>query len=122
MPEFVDLKRKLTEDQRSLLTQIWVHYLEKGQWILRRKLRYLYRNLGKEGVETGFQNPLGGTVVHEVRENGLEKYRLTILGVLLSDRGEEAENLLARYLGYVRNEFQRIPTSLRLRMGTPRLH
>jgi hypothetical protein len=93
MPEFVDLKKKLTKDQRSLLSE--THYLEAGEWILRRKLRYLQRQLGREGVETAFQNPLGGTVVHEARGNGLEKYRLTILGVLLSDRGEEAEHLMA---------------------------
>lgn len=117
MPRFLDLKNKLTEDQRSLLTEIWAHHLETGQWILGRKLRHLYRNLGREGVETAFQDPLGGTVVQEARESGLEKYRLTILGVLLSDRGEEAERLLARYLSYVRDEFQRDPDITQIRSG-----
>lgn len=52
MPDFEDLKGRLTDDQRSLLTAIWENYLETGQWILGRKLRYLFRNLGREGVET----------------------------------------------------------------------
>jgi hypothetical protein len=109
MLDFDDLKVRLTENQRLLLTEIWTHYLATGQWILRRRLHYMFRSLGREGVESALQNPLGGAVVYRATENGLDKYRLTILGVLLSDRGEEAEHLLARYLDYVRGEFQRDP-------------
>ncbi len=115
MANFEDLKGRLTDDQRALLTAIWDYYLVKGQWMLQRHLHVLFQPLGKAGVQAAFKSRLGGTVVFEGTENGLKDYRLTILGVLLSDRGEKVQQLLGKYLSFVRDEFQRNPDITQIR-------
>ncbi|HYL79157.1 MAG TPA: hypothetical protein VEU07_00005, partial [Candidatus Acidoferrum sp.] len=52
---------------------------------------------------------LGGGVVSECQEDEEECYRLTFLGVLLADQGRESEELLVRYLTFVRDRFRTDP-------------
>jgi hypothetical protein len=58
---------------------------------------------------------LGGSVVYEVGYGVAEAYELTLLGVLLSDRGGRAESLLVRYLEYVQGEFDRDPEIIQIK-------
>ncbi len=51
----------------------------------------------------------GPSLVRAYRDEGKEYYRLTFLGVLLADSGVEAEDLLVRYLEYVRDRYRSDP-------------
>jgi hypothetical protein len=46
---------------------------------------------------------LGANIICGIEEDDEDCYRLTFLGVLLTAQGEESEELLARYLEYVRS-------------------
>lgn len=94
-----DLRAGLTGQERAVLTAIWGYHVQKGKWIPRRVLHVQFS--GKAAVRPALQ-ALGGSVVFESRDDGQEVYKLTLLGVLLSDEGLEAQRLLSRYLDWVR--------------------
>ena len=93
------LRTNLTEQHRALLTATWRYYPDKDKWIPRRAL-----HVGSGGKATvrGALQALGGSVAFESRENAQEVYKLTLVGVLLSDAGLEAQQLLVRYLAWAR--------------------
>lgn len=102
------LRAQLTDDQRALLTAIWDYCQQKNQWIPRQVLHGTFQALGKAGVRNALHQ-LGGSIVFESREDGKERYKLTALGSLLTDQGQEAERLLIRYLGYIREQYRSNP-------------
>lgn len=113
MDDLNNLRAKITSEQRAILTAIWDYHLEKREWIRRRVLHHRFRELGKAGVRALLKE-LGGSVVFEVGSGEHEQYRLTLLGVLLSDQGQEGEDLLVKYLEYVRGQFNTNPEILRV--------
>ena len=96
-----DLRRRLTDEQRAILSAIWEHYRDRDRWILRRAL---HQRFGKQLVRSSLEQ-LGGSIFFESQEAGREVYCLTFLGILLTDQGEETEELLTRYLDYIRGHF-----------------
>jgi len=103
--ELDSLRRRLTDDQRAILNAIWGHYRDRGEWIPCRDLHHLF---GKPAV-LACLGQLGANVICGLEDDGDEYYRLTFLGVLLTDQGEESEDLLARYLEYIRNRYSNDP-------------
>lgn len=96
------IRGKLTEFQREVLNFIWEHYCQQNQWIV---TRVLHHKFDRSRVLPAL-NQLGGSIVLQARTtDGKERYKLTFLGVLLTDRGVEAEKLLIKYLNYVREQF-----------------
>lgn len=89
-----------------ILTAIWDQYCENGEWILRRVLHHRFQ---KSPTRSALER-MGGSIVFESLSNGLELYQLTLLGVLLTDKGRQAEDLITAYLGYVRDKFLNDPT------------
>jgi uncharacterized protein (TIGR02391 family) len=100
MAAVTDLRERLTEQQRAVLNRISEYYLAHGKWIPRRVLHYECG--GKAAVRSALEE-LGGSITMESRDDGNETYRLTsLIGVLLSEAGEEVRRLLVLYLGWVR--------------------
>ncbi len=105
-PVLADLRKRLTEDQRRVLNAVWEYYRDHNKWI---SARLLHHQMRKEFVLATIA-PLGGTVILKNFEApGKEYYELTILGVLLSDYGFDAEELLVRYFDYIRSQFMQNP-------------
>lgn len=100
------LRERLTADQRAVLNAIWDHYLAHNQWVPRR---LLHQRFGKPAALATLEQ-LGENIICEARDNGKDYYRLTFLGVLLTDQGEESEELLVRYLEYVRDRCKTNPS------------
>jgi hypothetical protein len=92
-------RERLTAQERAILNTTWEHYRDRNQWI---RCRALDQQFGKAGVQACL-GQLGANIISRMEDDGEEYYRLTFFGVLLTDQGEEAEELLARYLEYVRN-------------------
>lgn len=100
------LRERLTADQRAVLNAIWDHYLAHNQWVPRR---LLHQRFGKPAALSILEQ-LGENIICETRDDGKEYYRLTFLGVLLTNPGEESEERLVRYLEYVRDRCKADPT------------
>jgi len=103
--ELDSLRRRLTDDQRAILNATWEHYRDRGEWI---PCRVLYHLFGKATV-LACLGQLGANVICGMEDDEEEYYRLTFLGVLLTAQGEESEQLLARYLEYVRKRYEDDP-------------
>jgi hypothetical protein len=100
------IRKRLTNDQRAILNAIWECFRDQNEWILRHALD---QRFGKATVRACLDR-LGDSVMREIEDDGGEYYRLTFLGVLLTDQGEESEQLLARYLEYVRKRSKSDPS------------
>ena len=98
-------RERLTAEERAILNTTWDHYRDRNEWI---PCRTLHHRFGKAGVQACL-GQLGANVISRMEDDGGEYYRLSFLGVLLTDQGEEAEQLLARYLEYVHNRFRDDP-------------
>jgi hypothetical protein len=100
-----ELRGRLTGEQRSVLSAVWEHYRDQGEWILRSTLDQRFG----VGALHDVLEALGPSIVGELEEDGRQGCRVTFLGVLLTDQGSEAEQLLARYLEYVRDRWRTDP-------------
>ena len=105
------LRSQLTDDQRAILNAIWEHYeKETGdkRWIRTRLLHHRFGATGSTIVPTALKQ-LGGSYAYEQGYGADKLYQLTLLGVLLTDQGREAAELLARYLEHVQERFSSDP-------------
>ncbi len=84
-----------------MLNEIWKYYAERKGWIPCRALHGKFR---KDIVRSTLRE-IGGAIVYESREDGTERYKLTFLGILLTNEGQQTEILLVRYLAYIRERF-----------------
>lgn len=105
MADLENLRAQLTPVQRDILNAIWDFHRERAEWIT---ARVLHHRFSKEAVRSALQE-LGGRIAYEARDAGKERYGLTLLGLLLTDQGEEIEQLLAGYLSYLRDRFDADP-------------
>lgn len=96
---------RISGEQRTLLDRLWAHYRDRGGWPERAALQGEFG----EVVQTAGRE-LGPAVLRPCEsDDGEDCCRLTFLGVLLTSQGSEAEDLLARYLEYVRGRCQADP-------------
>src|SRR4051812_47030054 len=100
------LRQKTDTIQSKLLQQIWEYELKKQEW---PTLRGLFRDHGKEQV-TAALTSLGGNVGWE--ENGpgrWSRFRLSLLGTLLTQDGQRLQSLMTRFFQFQRDLFQSEP-------------
>lgn len=96
-----DLRSRLTQNQREILGAIWRRYRQRGEWI---PTRVLYHEFGKEAVHAASEH-LSGSIVYVSPDPQQVRFQLTFLGVLLTDEGEQFEDLILKYLDYARNQY-----------------
>jgi len=99
------LRQEITDAQRAILDEVWEYFRDKKRWITQR---ILDQRFGKPAVQSCLAQ-FGDNVIRTTEDDGEECYRLTFLGVLLSSQGEESEQILARYLEYVRRRCKSDP-------------
>jgi len=104
-PEIETLRSSLTGEQRAILNAVWEQFRDQNEWFSRGALHRRWR---EAAVRACLQH-LGSGILREIEEDGEHYYRLTFLGVLLTDQGVESEELLARYLEYIRNRWASDP-------------
>jgi hypothetical protein len=104
MIDLRELRVQLTKEQRDIVNTIWRYEREKNQGI---PAITLYDQFGSETTVRNALQPLGGDVAYiPPFQDSKQRYHLTFLGHLLAERGEELENLLARYLKFVRKQLK----------------
>jgi hypothetical protein len=99
------LRERVTPAQREFLDWLWTFYCSQGEWAL---CRFTHQRLGKAAVHS-VRESLGEDVVGVAEGRGREQYRLTFLGALLTSQGQACEDLLVRYLEYVRAAYRANP-------------
>jgi hypothetical protein len=93
------LRRRLSDPHRDFVSALWTFYRDHNQWV---PSRIAHQHFGKDAVKA-YLAALGPSLVQASRADGKDYYRLTFLGMLLTDQGSAAEDLLVRYLEYVRD-------------------
>jgi len=122
------LRDRLSAPQRDFVSALWGFYRDHNQWV---PSRIAHQHFGKDAVQAHLA-ALGPSLVQAYRDQGKDYYRLTFLGMLLTDQGVGAEDLLVRYLEYVRDRHgsdprvewvssQEVETALRLSAAQSRL-
>lgn len=105
-PSLEALRQRRTEFQLKLLDQFWEQYRTTHEWPI---ARVVYSEYGKAEVRSAL-SALGGNVVREERDQrGHGRLHLSLLGILLTSDGVEAEKVLKRYLEFHRDLFRTNP-------------
>ena len=99
------IRRRISDDQHAILNEIWGTFRDQNQWISRGALD---ERFGHSLVRACLEQ-LGGNIVRTIEEDAEERCQVTFLGVLLCSQGIEAEQILARYLDYVRDRCRSDP-------------
>lgn len=99
------LRRRLSDPHRDFVTALWKFYRDHNQWV---PSRIAHQHFGKDAVQANLE-ALGPSLVQAYRDDGKDYYRLTFLGMLLTDQGAVAEDLLVRYLEYIRDRHRSDP-------------
>jgi hypothetical protein len=98
----------MSDEQRQILNIIWRYQMDRDRSI---PVITLCDSLGldMEQVDRALE-PLGGDVVFAAgASQTMRRYQLTFLGYLLAEQGEELEDLLTKYLSYVRVQLRADP-------------
>jgi hypothetical protein len=112
-----ELRASVTEDQRKVLNAIWRHQSDGNHNIpkitLRKKL-----NIDDASLQAILKGLSGDIIFSSSNSEVLRSYRLTYLGYLLAEKGEELEDLLARFLSNVRTQLNANPALNQLDLQT----
>ena len=118
-PTIEQLRQSLSDLQKALLNSIVQTRLRDGTGI---PLRLLHSEFGTSTTQAALR-AVGGAVVQEVEDYSAgNRYRPTLLGVMLSERGEDHERLLVRYLDYLEFLFRTRPEQLMVNCDEVRQH
>lgn len=106
-PSLDQLRKSLTTNQRAILNEIWLYFLQEKKIITAVSL---YTKFGKEVVNTSLAT-LGGSIVFRTGnpDTGRQYYHLTFLGKLMCDTGKEGQQLIEKYLEYLRSRLESEP-------------
>jgi hypothetical protein len=99
------LRRRLSDPHRDFVSALWRFFRDHNQWV---PSRIAHQHFGKDAVQANLA-ALGPSLVQSYRDDGKDYYRLTFLGMLLTDHGSAAEDLLVRYLEYIRDRHKSDP-------------
>ncbi len=94
-----ELRERIAPDERQLLSAIWRRYCEQRSGMPCRVLHLKFRELPVREILERF----GRNVVVTSWESE-ECYRLTFLGILITEDGSAVEGLVIRYLDYVKEQ------------------
>lgn len=98
---FCTLRDGLTDVQRAIFDQVWRHYVQTGKPIPVRSLQHC---IGKERIVDVLYG-VNGSLIFESTEGTMRCLNLTLLGALLTDRGDALFDLFVRLLGAVREMY-----------------
>lgn len=99
------LRNGLNVLQKRVLQDVWKELRITGGWPVTRTL---YRDYGAEAVRSAMI-PLTRHVVSEEGHQGWNRFRLWLIGALLTNDGLELQHLLLRFFEFQRDTFQKNP-------------
>jgi hypothetical protein len=88
------------------LTKILDHYLDQREWM---PVRAFHKEFGGKEAAEELLESAGGSIVFRTDETGYKSYRLTLLGVLLAEKGSDYLELIAKYLRFAKEKAYQEP-------------
>lgn len=76
--------------------EIWDYYIEFHSWM---PVRELYSRYGGKQKVSPYLEQFGKSLVFEMEDSSERRYKITLLGLLVSPKGGIAENILTLYIG-----------------------
>jgi len=107
MASIQEIRKILSDNQGEVLSFIWDYFQSEGEWI---PIRALHKRFGGKSRSREILDGLGGNVVFLRDDAGLQRYELTLLGILLTHAGERYEILLSKYLLFVKEKCYEDPS------------
>jgi|GEM_PF-3574462 len=112
-----ELRALVTEDQRKVLNAIW-RYQHDGNHNIPKITLCKQLNIDDASLQAILKGLSGDIIFSSSNSEVLRSYRLTYLGYLLAEKGEELEDLLARFLSNVRTQLNANPALNQLDLQT----
>lgn len=101
------MRNSCSSKQNKLLNLFWNCFQKDGKWPLARVVHS--QNGGKKAVKEELDK-LGGDVVVEGSDGSASTiYELTLIGILLTEKGKHYTSLLVSYLEFLRDRYQKNP-------------
>jgi hypothetical protein len=100
------IRKRMSPFQKELFQEIWQHFHENGEW---PTLRELYSTHGKQNVVKALKMMGTGVGHEETSGTRWPRYKLSLLGVLLTNDGKHLQKLLIRFLSFQRELFSKEP-------------
>jgi hypothetical protein len=98
-----ELARKVSDEQKTILDEIWNYYVLNESWI---PAVALYQRFSRDSVLSNIKL-LGGSIVYISRNAGeRERFVVTFLGSLLTTNGSALALMFLQYLNYIRERLQ----------------
>jgi hypothetical protein len=108
-PYLDQLRRQVTGSEREFLNGFWQFYRQTKKWPLTR----VVHSQGGKSTVRGCLERLGGDIVTEWQDSTSgNTYKLTAIGILLTDEGDKYFDLLVRYLEFLRKQYKNAPERL----------
>lgn len=102
MLSLLSLRREQSEQQSALLDEIWTHFRKEAVW----PDAWEFHTNRKAMVRAALKSS-NGSIVFEVRDSQCgSRYQLTLLGILLTSKGNDLQQLLANYFEALRRRYQ----------------
>src|SRR5215211_5348141 len=111
MPTLSELRTSLSAEQRAILNAIF-DYEQKQN--IHMPAIHLHRLFGGEQAVEDALSELGHVILSYPTNGGRRRYGLKFLGYLLTDRGEQIQDLLVRYFEFVQAKLEDDPESHRV--------
>jgi hypothetical protein len=110
-----DLRASLSRLQQDILNTIWRYEVERNK---NTPLITICEALGKteEEIDSALSSLRGDIVYKAGGNSSLRRLQLSFLGSLLTERGQELEDLLVKYLNYVRTLLRSDPETEKINM------
>jgi len=103
MSEIDHWRDALNGEQRPLLNELWEYFRTKHEWPTWWEFHNPHRKMAVRNALT----PLFGSVVLDIKDHlSGGRYHLTLLGILLTEKGKDYERLLLGYLESLRRWYQ----------------
>src|SRR5260370_3758981 len=117
MTTLSELRDALTTEQRNIVNAIWRYQRERKRNMPKIAL---LKELNTDAItlQATLEGLSGDIIISESNSEVLRSYGLRYLGYLLAEKGEEIEDLLARFLGNVRTQLNANPDLAHLDLQT----
>lgn len=103
--EFHQLRNRLPDSHIKILNIAWDYYREHNKCIPARLLLSKIDSPGAKDIVTD----IGGVFIYETTDNGNKCYQITFLGVTVTNSYFDIEELLIKYLSFIKDKFSENP-------------
>ena len=106
MHDLHSLGNALTPEQRAILNEVWGYFINNNAWT---PTRHIHQEYGGKQAVLSCLGDLGGSIIYQFEAGRNLFYRLTFLGILLTNDAATYEKLLVDFLSYVASKYRAEP-------------